>query len=224
LQQRAVIDDIQKHCHNKRFLKSIVKMDYVKMGGVNTSGGQGYSPSIFAFTGPNANQQIDVMYKPSVTNASSDYIKLPRLYNDPVVDRQFKSKNSDAVISLNQFEAEQLLIKKKFNFSAISEDLLNPVKKLEAYQEAIQDSTASETHTGGVQSAYGTREFFENKHTKTEELGKQIDKGELLKNIQLSRHLTEIQSVMEHNQLLQKDFEDFKKWANLQREERGKSR
>jgi hypothetical protein len=100
LSHQQVIQDVQKHCQNKRLKKAILKMDYVRMGGIKTFGGKGYHPSVFASSGANGNKQLDAMYNPSVTNSSSDYLKLPRLYNDPVIDHQFRRANASAVKNL----------------------------------------------------------------------------------------------------------------------------
>ena len=67
------------------------------MGGANTAGGIGYTPSIFATTGRSLMKQIDSSYNPSVTNASSDFMKLPRVRNDPVIDNLFMKKYGDSV-------------------------------------------------------------------------------------------------------------------------------
>ena len=85
-EKRRLIDDLNKHCQNKRLKKNILQMDYIRLGGVNQNGSIGYLPSMYATTGPSVTKQIDSNYNPSITNASSDYLKLPRLYNDPVID------------------------------------------------------------------------------------------------------------------------------------------
>ena len=67
-----MIDDLEKHCRNKRLKKNIYKMDCIKFS-TNTN-------SV-------APVQKDMpVYNPAVTNASSDPEKLPRLHNDPVID------------------------------------------------------------------------------------------------------------------------------------------
>jgi hypothetical protein len=84
--RREMINDIQKLCKNKRLKKNILKFDYIRLGGVQTHGGKGYKPSLYSSTGPSLSKQFDALYNPSVTNSSSDQMKLPRLYNDPVID------------------------------------------------------------------------------------------------------------------------------------------
>ena len=77
LGQRQIIEDIEKHCKNKRLKKNIYKMDCVKI----------------AQPVPNPKQETPV-YNPAVTNASSDHEKLPRMMNDPVIDQNFKINNA----------------------------------------------------------------------------------------------------------------------------------
>ena len=75
--QKQMIEDIEKHCRNKKLKKNIYKLDCVKIGGTNIG------------AAPVAQKEGVPVYNPAVTNASSDHEKLPRLMNDPVIDQQF---------------------------------------------------------------------------------------------------------------------------------------
>jgi hypothetical protein len=74
-QQSKHLLDIEKHCRNKRLKKNIYKLDYLKLiqqpGPSREAGG----------------------YNPGLTNASSDYDKLPRVMNDPVIDSLLRKSN-----------------------------------------------------------------------------------------------------------------------------------
>lgn len=86
-----MIEDLEKHCRNKRLKKNIYKMDCVKIG----------RPLPQA-----APVQKDVtVYNPAVTNASSDPEKLPRLVNDPVIDQYFKQTNARLFQDIMSYEA-----------------------------------------------------------------------------------------------------------------------
>ena len=87
--QSSLLEDIEKHCHNKRLKKNIYKMDYLKLIAQN----------------PPAKDQV---YNPGVTNASSDYEKLPRFINDPVIDSYFRSNNS-LINEVMQNEARSMI-------------------------------------------------------------------------------------------------------------------
>ena len=50
----------------------------------------------------------DQVYNPGVTNASSDYEKLPRFINDPVIDSYFRSNNS-LINEVMQNEARSMI-------------------------------------------------------------------------------------------------------------------
>ena len=80
--QKQLIEDIEKHCRNKRLKKNIYKLDCVKIGGPNIG------------AAPVAQKEGTPVYNPAVTNASSDHEKLPRLMNDPVIDQSFILKNA----------------------------------------------------------------------------------------------------------------------------------
>jgi hypothetical protein len=67
--------DINKHCRNKRHKKQIFKMEGIRVQGSNMGSG----------TKIGSNEKL-IQYNPSVTNASSDFEKLPRTANDPVID------------------------------------------------------------------------------------------------------------------------------------------
>lgn len=49
------------------------------------------------------------MYNPGVTNASSDYDKLPRIISDPVIDSYLKSNNS-LISDLNRTEGLKMIL------------------------------------------------------------------------------------------------------------------
>lgn len=80
--QKQMIEDIEKHCRNKRLKKNIYKLDCVKIGAPN------------ARAAPVAQKDGTAVYNPAVTNASSDHEKLPRLMNDPVIDQHFMQTNA----------------------------------------------------------------------------------------------------------------------------------
>jgi len=64
INQKSLINDIQKHCKNKRLKKNIMKMNGIRLMS------NGTKQTI-------ANAQY--------TNASSDFEKMPRTINDPVI-------------------------------------------------------------------------------------------------------------------------------------------
>ena len=67
--------DINKHCRNKRYRKQLFKMEGIRVQGSTVANGAKIG----------TNEKL-VQYNPAVTNASSDFEKLPRTANDPVID------------------------------------------------------------------------------------------------------------------------------------------
>ena len=63
-----------------------------------------------------------VQYNPAVTNASSDFEKLPRTANDPVIDYQFKKNNSYCYQTLMTMNSEKILMNKGMNVKNIFEN------------------------------------------------------------------------------------------------------
>lgn len=63
------------------------------------------APNI-AYNAKTGNSEKVIQYNPSVTNASSDFEKLPRTANDPVIDYQFKKKNSFCYKALMTMNSE----------------------------------------------------------------------------------------------------------------------
>jgi hypothetical protein len=61
-----LIEDIEKNCKNKRLKKNIYKMDLLLAK--NNNGKLGLDAPIFSL-------------------ASSDYLRIPRLANDPIISR-----------------------------------------------------------------------------------------------------------------------------------------
>jgi hypothetical protein len=48
--------------------------------------------------------QKDQVYNPGVTNASSDYEKLPRVINDPVINSYFRTKTGNLFSDIMTYE------------------------------------------------------------------------------------------------------------------------
>jgi len=74
MNQKALIEDIQKHCKNKRLKKNILKMGGIRLMSNGTK------------------QSIE---QPQYTNASSDFEKMPRTVNDPVIENVFKKTHRE---------------------------------------------------------------------------------------------------------------------------------
>jgi hypothetical protein len=47
-----------------------------------------------------------------VTNASSDYEKLPRFINDPVIDSYFRKKNNELFSEIMSYEGSKMIMAK----------------------------------------------------------------------------------------------------------------
>ena len=114
------------------------QLDYVRVGGAKTSGGVGYNPSIFSAGTPSANAEpVEAGYNPSTTNTSTDYVIMPRIYNDPVIDYHFNKRHWNASKNLHFQDATKFLKKQNFNFDKITDDYLPTQKKLEAIEELL---------------------------------------------------------------------------------------
>ena len=122
--QHQLIMDINKHCRNKRHRKQIFKMEGIRVQGSTVGNG----------TKIGSNEKV-IQYNPSVTNASSDFEKLPRTANDPVIDYQFKKKNSFCYKALMTMNSEQILMSKGMNVKNLFENDLSQTQKLQDYEE-----------------------------------------------------------------------------------------
>ena len=130
--KKSMIQDIEKHCRNKRLKKNIYKMDCVKLV-------MQPAPS-------------DQVYNPGVTAASSDYEKLPRAaVNDPVIDAQFKKKNESLLNSIMKNESTSMLFEKGLNPQNVFESDFCKTTKLADFDEYIASRrTSSSSPTIGA--------------------------------------------------------------------------
>jgi hypothetical protein len=123
--QKEMIEDIEKHCRNKRLKKNIYKLDCVKIGGKNPG------------AAPVAQKDGAPVYNPAVTNASSDHEKLPRLMNDPVIDQHFMQTNARQYQEIMTQEAENVLSTKGFHPSNVFVSDFSPRHKLADFDEFL---------------------------------------------------------------------------------------
>lgn len=124
MNQQQLIMDINKHCRNKRYRKHLFKMEGIRVQGSNVGNGAKIG----------TNEKL-VQYNPAVTNASSDFEKLPRTANDPVIDYQFKKNNSFCYKTLMTMNSEKILMSKGMNVKNIFDNDLSQTQKLQDYEE-----------------------------------------------------------------------------------------
>ena len=114
-----MISDIEKHCKNKRLKKNIYKMDYLKL--INNK---------------------DQVYNPGVTSASSDYDKLPRVINDPVIDSCLRANNSLICDVMHQ-EGRQMIMDKGYHPENVFESDFCKTQKLADFEEFMASRRTS---------------------------------------------------------------------------------
>lgn len=123
-EQKTIIEDIEKHCRNKRLKKNIYKMDCLKL---------------ITSTAPTK----DAVYNPGVTNASSDYEKLPRVINDPVIDSYFRTKTGDLFSDIMTFEGHQMIMNKGLHPENVFETDFCKTQKLADFEEFMASRRTS---------------------------------------------------------------------------------
>ena len=90
MNQKALIDDIHKHCKNKRLKKNILKMTDIRL---MSNGGR---------------VQIE---NPQFTNATSSYERVQQPFTDPVIDSVFKKSHWGLYKELMQEQSNDNLIR-----------------------------------------------------------------------------------------------------------------
>lgn len=97
-----MINDIERHCMNKRKINTENdELNGIKKRNVKHV----FKMDVNKFYKRTHNQDN------SVTLASSDYKKLPRVINDPIIDYQFKVRNKDKYAEIMEMETENVLRK-----------------------------------------------------------------------------------------------------------------
>lgn len=82
------------------------------------------------------------MYNPGVTNASSDYEKLPRILNDPVIDGFLRFKNP-LLSDLMVHEGQQILFDKGLHPENVFESDFCKTQKLADFDEFMASRRTS---------------------------------------------------------------------------------
>lgn len=123
LSQKNIIDDIEKYCHSKRLKKNIFKMDCIRFGHQGASIDSGL-----------------------VTMGASEAIKLTGNSADPVIEYQFKKKNTTHYQNIMQNHTDKLLRGTTQLPFAIHEGDLTSMQKAQDFEELMltrQSSTVS---------------------------------------------------------------------------------